>query len=305
MLPKTTLQIHLQKSNFTEQHDHDGHLWEPRQAPVSSNWRWWFVSGDPCGSGECECSSSMLRHFSCVDLSSLPSLRSQLTVSARSELVQSEQGVPSGAVEKDIFSSSKRALCGWDNSLLSCLSPERIYPEDKIEPRTWRIKQSQGSEPSRIIGSHCARNLPTSGIFLNCWSQVALDSFLAEMFFKNHPGYLLQRPVRIWTQSLGAQSMVPGVSWLVTVWMVPMYPEFALKESWAVQRSQRLEKVVHLLCWEFVGKAPKRRQGCSAFIGSRVSARQLPCWAVPGKGWEETCWASFIVLNLVSERYRV
>lgn len=32
------------------------------------------------------------------------------------------------------------------------------------------------------------------------------------------------------------------------VWVFPMYPEFARKDNSAVQRSQRLRKVVHLLC---------------------------------------------------------
>lgn len=46
----------------------------------------------------------------------------------------------------------------------------------------------------------------------------------------------------------GAQSKAPRVPWLVIVWMFSMYPECACKENSAVQRSQRLGEVAHLLC---------------------------------------------------------
>lgn len=89
------------------------------------------------------------------------------------------------------------------------------------------------------------------------------------------------------------------------VWVLPMYPKSAFKENSAVQRSQRLGKVVHLLCWEFAAKAPRRRHGCSSFIGCRVSSRRLPCWAVLGRDRERACWTSFIKLNLINEGCRV
>lgn len=141
-------------------------------------------------------------HLTCVDLPIPPTLRSQLTMRARSELAQSEQGVPSGALEKDILSFSERVLCGWDNSTLNCCSPERSHPEDKIKPRTWQGRQSQGSEPCRIIGSHCARSLPTSGIFLDCWSQVALISLSNWDVFPNHPGSMFVFYGDLWGSGL-------------------------------------------------------------------------------------------------------
>lgn len=108
-------------------------------------------------------------------------------------------------------------------------------------------------------------------------------------------------PVGIGTQILGSQSMAPRVSWLVMVWVLPMYPKFAFKENSAAQRSRRLRKVVHLLCWEFAANIPRRRHGCGSFIGCRVPSRRLPCWAVLGRDRERARWPSFLKLNLINE----
>lgn len=110
--------------------------------------------------------------------------------------------VPSGALGKDILSFSERALCGWENSTLNCCSPERSHPEDKIKPRTWQGRQSQGSEPPRIIESHYARSLPTSGIFLDCWSQVALISLSSWEVSPNHPGTMFTVYGDLWRSGL-------------------------------------------------------------------------------------------------------
>lgn len=107
-----------------------------------------------------------------------------------------------GLLRKTFLPFSERVLCGWDSCTLNRCSPERIHPEDKMKPRTWQGRQSQGSEPPRIIGSHCAQSLPTSGIFLDCWIQVALISLSSWDVSPNHPGSVFTFYGNLWGSGL-------------------------------------------------------------------------------------------------------